>query len=237
MDNSNQKDWQPLESNPVLINKFITDLGFDTNKYLFHELLSIEEWGQAMIPWPTMAVMFLYPNNEAHTKVKLAEMAKIKEEAPKSSSDIFFMKQYAKNACGTIAAIHAIVNLGREERDLIKTGSFLDGFFQEVKVATSEESGKIFSENKELQSMHTEVVQQGVTRVENEKWDNHFVCFVQKDGNLYELDGTLDFPINHGPCDRMELLFKATQVVKEYMERDPAEIKFTVLALAPPEWD
>ena len=145
------------------------------------------------------------------------------------------MKQFAKNACGTIAAIHAMVNNGREDRDLIKTGSFLDRFFHEVKKTTSsEEIGHIFTQSTQLQSMHAEVVQQGQTRVD-EKWDNHFICFIEKDGSLYELDGTLNFPINYGPCMKDELLFKSCEVIKEYMNRDPNEIKFTVLALAPPE--
>jgi len=235
MENSNQNDWQPLESNPPLINKFITDLGFDTNKYQFHELLSIEEWGQAIIPFPTQAVLFLYPCHEAHLKYKRLEIEKAKDLGQNASPNLFFMKQLAKNACGTIAALHALVNLGREDRELIKTGSFLDTFFHEIKkVKTSEESGKIFSESTQLQTMHREVVQQGVTRVE-ERWDNHFVCFLEKDGDMYELDGTLEAPINHGPCTREDLLFKACQEIKMYMDRDPNEIKFTILPLAPPE--
>ena len=145
------------------------------------------------------------------------------------------MKQYAKNACGTIAAIHAMVNIGRDDRTLIKTGSFLDGFFYEIKKTTSsEENGRIFTENTQIHTMHSEVVQQGQTRVE-EKWDNHFVCFIEKDGNLYELDGTMNFPINHGACMKDEVLFKSCEVIKEYMNRDPNEIRFTVLSFAPVE--
>ena len=88
MENSNQKDWQPLESNPAIINKFITDLGFDTQKYIFHELLSIDEWGQAMIPYPTTGIMFLYPRNETQIKSKALEIERIQEEGQELSPNV-----------------------------------------------------------------------------------------------------------------------------------------------------
>ena len=34
----------------------------------------------------------------------------------------------------------------------------------------------------------------------------HFICFVEKDGHLYELDGRKPFPINHGPSSPDSLL-------------------------------
>jgi ubiquitin carboxyl-terminal hydrolase L3 len=50
---------------------------------------------------------------------------------------------------------------------------------------------------------------------------------------MYELDGRKDFPVNHGPCTQEELLGKAATKMKEYMQRDPEEMRFTMLALAP----
>ena len=53
------------------------------------------------------------------------------------------------------------------------------------------------------------------------------------DGCLYELDGRRPVPINHGACGVDELMEKAIGVIKrEYMEKDPDEIRFTTLALA-----
>jgi hypothetical protein len=34
----------------------------------------------------------------------------------------------------------------------------------------------------------------------------HFVCFVQKNGILYELDGRREFPQNRGECQPEEVL-------------------------------
>ena len=45
------------------------------------------------------------------------------------------------------------------------------------------------------------------------------------------IDGRKKFPINHGPCSADSLLEDACRVVRSYMERDPEELKFTIVAL------
>ena len=52
------------------------------------------------------------------------------------------------------------------------------------------------------------------------------------DGHLYELDGRKSGPVNHGPSSPDSLLEDATSVVKRFMERDPEELRFTIIALA-----
>ncbi|PSN35359.1 Ubiquitin carboxyl-terminal hydrolase isozyme L3 [Blattella germanica] len=59
----------------------------------------------------------------------------------------------------------------------------------------------------------------------------HFVAFVHKDGDLYELDGRKSFPINHGSTSGETLLEDAAKVCQQYMKRDPDELHFTVVAL------
>lgn len=46
------------------MNPFVEDLGFDTQKYTFQDLMSIEDWAQEMIPQPVLAVMLLFPIKE-----------------------------------------------------------------------------------------------------------------------------------------------------------------------------
>jgi ubiquitin carboxyl-terminal hydrolase L3 len=53
------------------------------------------------------------------------------------------------------------------------------------------------------------------------------------DGHLYELDGGKEFPINHGESSPDTLLEDACKVVQKFMARDPEELKFTIIALAP----
>lgn len=64
-----------------------------------------------------------------------------------------------------------------------------------------------------------------------------FVCpaFVQVNGFLYELDGRKEGPVCHGSSSPQSLLKDACGIVKKFIERDPGEVRFTILALAPPQ--
>jgi ubiquitin carboxyl-terminal hydrolase L3 len=63
--------------------------------------------------------------------------------------------------------------------------------------------------------------------------ETHFVSLVHAGGALYELDGRKRGPVRHGPTSPATLLRDACRVVQEFMERDPGELRFTILALAP----
>jgi ubiquitin carboxyl-terminal hydrolase L3 len=79
--------------------------------------------------------------------------------------------------------------------------------------------------------------------------------FSHVDGCLYELDGRKEFPINHGdkaqliiifenqpacfvlfslgPSSKETLLADACKAITKFMERDPGEMRFTIIALGP----
>lgn len=53
--------------------------------------------------------------------------------------------------------------------------------------------------------------------------------------NLLNTDGRKPFPINYGPTTKDKLLESATKICSEYMARDPAEVRFTMIALTSSE--
>ena len=73
MEEESSSNWQPLESNPEVINEFIKDLGFDTSKYRLTDVLSTEDWAQEMVPQPVKAVFFLYPISQVQEEFRKKE--------------------------------------------------------------------------------------------------------------------------------------------------------------------
>ena len=70
----------------------------------------------------------------------------------------------------------------------------------------------------------------------------HFLAVVPLNGCIIELDGRKAFPINHGAFESADTfaLEAATRVVqKEFMEKDPEEIRFSMMAVVkgPPAED
>lgn len=141
------------------------------------------------------------------------------------------MKQYAKNACGTIALFHILMNKLYDYKDLVKENTYLSKFREETFGKKPEEIGESFKTNKDLCKKHQESVKKGQTKVQN-KVDTHFIAFIEKDGFLYELDGRKKEPINHGECIPEGLPMMACLVIQQFMARDPDNNKFTILALA-----
>jgi ubiquitin carboxyl-terminal hydrolase L3 len=61
----------------------------------------------------------------------------------------------------------------------------------------------------------------------------HFISFVAVDGDLYELDGRKAGPVNHGPTTPETLLQDAVKVIQGFMQRDPNNVQFNMVALGP----
>lgn len=54
------------------------------------------------------------------------------------------MKQYAMNACGTIALFHIIANALKTYPDIVDSGSYLQKFLNDSKNSKPEDKGKAF---------------------------------------------------------------------------------------------
>lgn len=80
------------------------------------------------------------------------------------------------------------------------------------------------------------MVQQGQTATlptqQLDKVDMHFVCFIQHQGTLYELDSSKDTPVAHGPTTIHSLLADTAGIIQgKFIAADPSEHRFTIIAL------
>jgi|JI9StandDraft_2_1071091.scaffolds.fasta_scaffold719032_2 ubiquitin carboxyl-terminal hydrolase L3 len=68
----------PLESNPEVINTYISKMGLKTELWNFTELLSTEDWGLEMVPKPVLGILMLYEETPAQNAFKDVEAAQLK---------------------------------------------------------------------------------------------------------------------------------------------------------------
>ncbi|GMH32554.1 hypothetical protein BSKO_00388 [Bryopsis sp. KO-2023] len=229
------KRWLPLESNPEVMNDFAAKLGLNTSAVAFCDVFGLDEDLLAMVPQPVLAVLLLFPITEESEKAKNEEEARISRDGQEVSSNLYYMKQTIGNACGTIGVLHAVCN--NSEKLPVVPGSFFSDFITATSGMTAEERGKYLEDPPEgapdIEDAHKEAASAGDTAPPSldEVPDLHFVCFVEKDGGLYELDGRKASAIFHGPATPETLLQDSIRAVRSFMERTNS-IQFNIIALA-----
>lgn len=227
-------NWQPLESNSELITNYMGSIGLETNEFVFQDLLSYEEWAQEMVKQPVLGLLFIFEITENQEKFRKEEEHIIKQEGQQVSPGVFYMKQYAENACGTIGVFHLLGNLPIQYRNLVKEDSMLAKFYAKAKGKSPQEAGNIFEGDDEIKDKHVDASKEGTTNVqEHLNTNNHFIAFVNVDNTLYELDGRKEFPINHGPTSPDNFLADACQVCHRFIQREPDNVNAGLIVLAP----
>jgi len=228
---SEKPRWLPLESNPEVMSKFLYGLGV-SEKLQIVDVLGFDDCLLEMVPQPVLAVILLFPITQNYSSHCASVLEKLKNEEQAVSDKVYFMRQTISNACGTIALIHSIAN--NSTRIQLAEGSSLQSFLSATARLSPEQRAEILEKEGTIGVAHGEYAQEGQTAAPSleSSVDLHFVAFVNVDGNLYELDGRKNCPLNHGPSAPNSFLKDACKICQEYMDRDPGEMRFTVVALA-----
>ena len=112
--------WLPLESNPEVFTAFARRIGVPA-PWSFYDVFGLDPDLLALLPRPTVALILLFPCSPAIYQQRHEEEIQTRAEAAAGSlppeqseaqSAAFHLEQHASfgNACGTIAAVHAITN-------------------------------------------------------------------------------------------------------------------------------
>ena len=227
-------NWQPLEANSELITKYVTSIGFDSSEFEFQDLLSYEEWAQHMIKKPVLGLLYCYDSSEKQKEHKLQEADAIVKDGQHVSSNLFYMKQLVKNACGTVGVFHMLGNLPASYSYLIKGDSMLANFYAKCHRKSDQECGEIFAHDDEIKDNHIVATQEGSSNVQDHlETSNHFMALVLRDDCIYELDGRKPYPVNHGPSSQETFLSDACKVIQKFIERDPGNLNAALQVLAP----
>jgi ubiquitin carboxyl-terminal hydrolase L3 len=214
-------------------------LGFPIELLSWTDVLSTEDWALDMVPSPVSAVALLFPIKEASEAFKDAQEARVRAEGEAAPPALYFTKQTVGNACGTVAILHSVANCTAVSGGAVPlaAGGWFAGFLERTKGLSPEARAEALEDDQEVEEQHGEVAVQGQSAVV-EDVETHFVAFVEKGGRLWELDGRKAFPISHGATSAERLLADACAVIRrDFMDRDPGEVRFTITALAPPAAD
>ncbi|XP_031620220.1 ubiquitin carboxyl-terminal hydrolase [Contarinia nasturtii] len=222
--------WIALESNPEVLTKYIHKLGVSP-LWSLTDVFGLEPDQLEWLPGPVQALILLFPCSNSFEKYSKEQDEELKANPPKVPEDLFFLKQYIHNACGAIALVHSVANNPAIE---IEDGSILKKYLDEARDLTPEKRGKLLENDKSFTDAHQEVAVEGQTDANSgEPVNHHFVAFINFNGQLYEMDGRKTSPIPHGKTSEESFLKDAAKLCKQAIERDPEDVSFSVIALAP----
>ncbi|KAF9182750.1 Ubiquitin carboxyl-terminal hydrolase isozyme L3 [Haplosporangium sp. Z 767] len=224
--------WLPLESNPEVLDKYVRDLGV-LAPWRYVDVMGLDEELLAFVPQPVHALILLFPINTKYEEYCKDERQRIDQQGQIVSPKVVFYPQTISNACGTMGVLHSIANNWVSGGPLQLTeGSVIKNFLEKTINLSPEEKVKALEEDATLASVHENHASSGQTATPNlaDDVNLHFVCLIERDGHLYELDGGKPYPINHGTTTKDTFLVDAIQVAKEFVKRDPDNLNFSVIA-------
>jgi ubiquitin carboxyl-terminal hydrolase L3 len=197
--------WIPLESNPAMLQAFSSKIGLEVEdgQPVFGDCIALDK---SMLPVPCHALVFLFPWNATFGPAQKERKGAVEEISPK----LFFMKQKVNNACGSIAVMHTLINTSLAGLINLKPGSFITRYYDASKDMSPADRGDYLgtagNELKEAsEAVASDVtVSQTVAPAATASVESHFICFVNVDDHVYELDGLKPGPLNHGKVSETE---------------------------------
>ena len=179
--------WPPLESDPEIFTQYVQSMGLSP-EWAFSELYGFEEEMLGFVPQPVMALILN------------AEYRKKRAERPQGSLQTvnkYYMKQTGEldNACGVIAALHAVYNSMGESKVSLLPDSVLANFFKQVQSQTPAERATSLENFQAFKKEYRSVANKGQSSQERPT-THHFTAFVVNEaGQLIELCGCKTGPV------------------------------------------
>lgn len=229
--------WWPLESNPEILNGFMERVGVVAG-WSFVDVWSVQPEMLSMVPQPAMAVCLLFPSKPVRKARREAlDARQSSTEAPPATFYLVQHKEFG-NACGTIAAVHAVGNLARSGHMQLLPGSPIAAFLEEAAPLGPADAGRALARAAPLHEASDAAARseraQTRTPGRDDSVDGHFVVFVPVEGQVVELDGCMGRPISHGAVSAAGFLQDVAKLIQDdFMSRAPGNLNFTIMALVP----
>jgi len=233
MASSDDSTWLPLESNPETLNKFCKRMGLPKG-YGWVDIWGMDPDLLEFVPKPCCAVSLLFPSGDSIRKFKQTQAEKIQKEG-QEMPDLYYLHQLdgIGNACGSIAAMHALAN---QKLFDLEEGP-LSAFIKKTKSLNWTKRGEALKNASSLQEVSDDAaVDEEINQTEapttDTKVNAHFISFVMSNFYLMEMDGRKKFPVNHGKTSQETFLLDVAKVVKaNFMDVDPTNLNFNLMGL------
>lgn len=212
-----------MEINPEMLNKLMSSLGVGEG-WRFVDVVGLEDEQLNTVPKPCCSLMLLFPLTQQHESFRKQQTDKVSGD-----SEAYFLKQTGDNSCGTIALLHTVAN--NKNKLTFDSGSILKKFLDETAKMSPDGRAKHLEKNQAICDAHNDVAQQGQCRPEADKINFHFIAFVNVNGQLFEFDGKMNGPVNHGATKDDSFVMDAAKVCRGFMERERGEVRFSAVAL------
>ncbi|XP_048851562.1 LOW QUALITY PROTEIN: ubiquitin carboxyl-terminal hydrolase isozyme L1-like [Brienomyrus brachyistius] len=219
--------WKPMEINPEMLNKVSGKLGVASD-WRFVDVLGLEDDSLSSVPTPACAVMLLFPLTQQHESFRKKQAGELEGKC-KGNPSVYFMKQTITNSCGTVGLLHAVGN--NKDKMEFAGDSVLKKFLDETAGMSPEDRAKHLEANTVIHTTHDDVAAEGQCQPPEDDVNFHFITFVNVDGQLYELDGRMKCPVNHGATQDDSFIMDAAKVCRGFVQREKGEVRFSALAL------
>eukprot|EP00039_Didymoeca_costata_P020188 m.340393 g.340393 ORF g.340393 m.340393 type:complete len:319 (+) comp19268_c0_seq1:158-1114(+) len=211
--------WCLIESDPGVLTEVISKLGVEGVQA--EEVLDLSPEGLQEYA-PVYGLIFLFKWQKSSSG-----RANCMSQPPEG---MFFAKQTVTNACATQALLNILLNV--EE---VNIGDELSQFKEFTACFQPEDCGDAIGMSDTIRSVHNSFARQETFAMQREATEDddafHFVGFVPYKGNVYELDGLQNGPVNHG-AHGDNWIEKAVEVLRKRIEEySSTEIRFNLCAL------
>jgi ubiquitin carboxyl-terminal hydrolase L3 len=154
----------------------------------------------SLIPRPVNALILL-----CDAPIYKATRSKVEPTIPEytASGDapVLWMRQTIGHACGLMALLHVVLNLDNGKH--VMRASELDKLVKQAVQLGPEQRAELLYNSKFLEEAHMDAASEGcsIVPLPQDECGFHFVAFVKKAGEVWELNGGLNGPLLRGSLE------------------------------------
>ena len=231
-----KKTFVPLENNPEVFTDLVHRLGVAPDLG-FYDVYSIDEPELlSLVPRPVHALIFISPADVYYRVRKDDGSKELTYDGSGEDEPVMWFKQTIGHSCGLVALLHSVSN--GPAKEYIQPDSTLDKLLKEALPLKPLPRADVLYNSEPLEKAHMASAVKGDSAAPMAEEPNgyHFISFVKgKDGNLYELEGSWNGPINRGKLSEDDdcLSEKALEIgVRKFVKAAEGNMEFSIVALA-----